>query len=47
MELVKLRNLLKKFKSINNIKKATDEELIELIGKDKTRRIREFLEHES
>jgi excinuclease ABC subunit C len=40
-------NLLKKFKSINNIKKATDEELIELIGKDKTRRIREFLEHES
>jgi excinuclease ABC subunit C len=40
-------NLLKKFKSINNIKIATDEELIELIGKDKTRRIREFLEHES
>lgn len=40
-------NLLKKFKSINNIKKATDEELIELIGKDKTRRIREFLENES
>jgi excinuclease ABC subunit C len=40
-------NLLKKFKSLNNIKKATDEELIELIGKDKTRRIREFLENES
>jgi excinuclease ABC subunit C len=40
-------NLLKKFKSLNNIKAATDEELIELIGKDKTRRIREFLENES
>lgn len=39
--------VLKEFKSINNIKNASDEEIIALVGKDKTRRIRAFLEHES
>ncbi|MGL4632868.1 MAG: helix-hairpin-helix domain-containing protein, partial [Leadbetterella sp.] len=39
--------ILNHFKGIANIKNASDEELIELLGKDKTRRIREFLEHES
>lgn len=39
--------LLKHFKTITNIKNATEEELIALVGKDKTHRIREFLEKES
>lgn len=39
--------VLNHFKSIGNIKKATDEELIEVLGKDKARRIKEFLEKES
>lgn len=39
--------VLKQFKTISNIKNAPDEELIKLIGKDKTHRIREFLAKES
>jgi excinuclease ABC subunit C len=39
--------VLKEFKTISNIKNASDEDLIKLIGKDKTVRIREFLEKES
>jgi excinuclease ABC subunit C len=39
--------VLKHFKSIPNIKTASDEAMIELVGKDKTRRIREFLAGES
>jgi excinuclease ABC subunit C len=38
---------LNHFKSIPNIKNAPDEELITLLGKDKARRIKEFLEKES
>ncbi len=39
--------VLKHFKTISNIKNATDEELIELLGKDKAFRIKSFLEKES
>lgn len=39
--------VLQHFKTISNIKNASDEELIQLIGKDKTRRIKAFLEKES
>jgi excinuclease ABC subunit C len=39
--------VLNHFKSIPNIKNAPDEELITLLGKDKARRIKEFLEKES
>ncbi|SOE20085.1 Excinuclease ABC subunit C [Spirosomataceae bacterium TFI 002] len=39
--------VLKHFKSIPKIKEASDEAMIELVGKDKTRRIREFLAGES
>lgn len=39
--------VLQHFKTISNIKNASEEELVQLIGKDKTRRIREFLERES
>jgi excinuclease ABC subunit C len=39
--------VLSHFKSIPNIKNAPDEELITLLGKDKARRIKEFLEKES
>lgn len=39
--------VLSHFKTIGNIKAASDEELIEVLGKDKARRIREFLENES
>ncbi len=34
--------LLKHFKTITNLKAASDEEVIELVGKDKLRRIRDF-----
>jgi excinuclease ABC subunit C len=36
--------VLKHFKTIQNIRDASQEELIELLGKDKARRIREFLD---
>ncbi len=36
--------VLKHFKTISNIRKASQEELIEVLGKDKARRIREFLD---
>jgi excinuclease ABC subunit C len=39
--------VLKQYKSITNIKNAPEEELNELLGKDKAQRIREFLEKES
>ncbi len=39
--------VLKHFKTILNIRNAADEELITLVGKDKTRRIREFLANEN
>jgi excinuclease ABC subunit C len=39
--------VLNHFKTITNIKAASDEELIKVLGKDKARRIREFLENES
>lgn len=39
--------VLKHFKTISNIKNAPEEALIELVGKDKTHRIKEFLEKES
>jgi excinuclease ABC subunit C len=39
--------VLKQYKTISNIKNAPEEELIALIGKDKTHRIKEFLENES
>lgn len=39
--------VLNHFKTITNIKAASDEELIQVLGKDKARRIREFLENES
>lgn len=39
--------VLKEYKSITNIKNAPEEELNELLGKDKAQRIREFLEKES
>lgn len=39
--------VLKHFKTISNIKSASEEELNTLLGKDKARRIREFLENES
>lgn len=39
--------VLNHFKTISNIKSASDEELIQVLGKDKARRIREFLENES
>ena len=39
--------VLKQYKTITNIKNAPEEELIKLIGKDKTHRIKEFLEKES
>jgi excinuclease ABC subunit C len=39
--------VLKQFKTITNIKNAPEEELIKLIGKDKTHRIKEFLEKEN
>jgi excinuclease ABC subunit C len=39
--------LLKHFKTITNIKNAAEDELITLVGKDKTHRVREFLEKES
>lgn len=39
--------VLSHFKTIGNIKVASDEELISVLGKDKARRIREFLESES
>jgi excinuclease ABC subunit C len=39
--------VLNHFKSISNIKNASEEELIEVLGKDKARRIRTFLENES
>ncbi len=39
--------VLKHFKTITNIKNAPEEELNALLGKDKARRIREFLENES
>jgi excinuclease ABC subunit C len=39
--------VLKHFKTISNIRNASDEELIEVLGKDKTRRIKEFLEKEN
>lgn len=39
--------VLSHFKTISNIKAASDEELIQVLGKDKARRIREFLETES
>lgn len=39
--------VLSHFKTIANIKAASEEELIAVLGKDKTRRIREFLETES
>jgi excinuclease ABC subunit C len=38
------QKVLSHFKSINNIKTAPEEELIALVGKDKTRRLKEFLE---
>ena len=38
---------LKHFKSINGLKNATEQELIDVLGKDKTRRIKEFIEQES
>ncbi len=38
--------VLNHFKSINNIKIAPEEELIKLLGKDKARRIKEFLTNE-
>lgn len=39
--------VLSHFKTISNIKAASDEELIQVLGKDKARRIKEFLENES
>lgn len=39
--------VLNHFKSISNLRKATEEELISLVGKDKTRRIRDFFEKDS
>lgn len=39
--------VLNHFKSISNIKNASEEELNAVLGKDKARRIREFLEKES
>ncbi|MDT4865975.1 UvrABC system protein C [compost metagenome] len=39
--------VLAHFKTIGNIKTATEEELIGVLGRDKARRIREFLENES
>jgi len=39
--------VLQHFKTISHIKQAPDEELIELVGKDKARRIRAFLETDS
>ena len=38
--------VLSYFKTIGNIKAASDEELVQVLGKDKARRIREFLENE-
>ncbi len=39
--------VLAHFKSIANIKAASEEELVQVLGKDKARRIREFLDSES
>ncbi len=39
--------VLSHFKTIGNIKASTEEELIAVLGKDKARRVREFLETES
>lgn len=39
--------VLSHFKTIGNIKAASEEELIKVLGKDKARRVREFLETES
>ncbi|MFN4086489.1 MAG: excinuclease ABC subunit UvrC [Spirosomataceae bacterium] len=39
--------VLQHFKTISQIKQSPDEELIALVGKDKARRIRDFLEAES
>lgn len=39
--------VLAHFKSIANIKAASEEELMQVLGKDKARRIREFLDSES
>jgi excinuclease ABC subunit C len=39
--------VLSHFKTIGNIKAASEEELIQVLGKDKARRVREFLETES
>jgi excinuclease ABC subunit C len=39
--------VLHHFKSISNIKSASDEDLIALLGKDKAKRIKDFLENES
>ncbi|AWV97406.1 excinuclease ABC subunit UvrC [Arcticibacterium luteifluviistationis] len=39
--------VLSHFKSISNLRKATEEELIALVGKDKSRRIRAFFEKDA
>ncbi|MFT6880226.1 MAG: excinuclease ABC subunit C [Algoriphagus sp.] len=39
--------VLKHFKSIQNLRKASEEELIEVVGKDKSRRIKNFFEEEN